>query len=201
MIDMNIENIKPTKEDFVVIKKKTIVMLAILIILGLITGLILSNFFIKEANQKIDKYNENIRKWYQKGNNSSSINNESAGNSHFNIYLKHLNFFDVIMLSLGIINICMTIFLLTGIILTYLKIFFKSKSPYIIGLIFVFIPLLIILLFLLNTLHALYFSSALHYSILGSALGFGVEGLGAIISIVSFIMTIGFCILFYLSNE
>ncbi len=201
MIDMNIENIKPTKEDFVVIKKKTIVMLVILIILGLITGLIISNFFIKEANQKIDKYNENMRKWYQGGNNSSSINNESAGNSHFNIYLKHLNFFDVIMLSLGIINICTTIFLLIGIILTYLKIFFKSKSSYIIGLIFVFIPLLIILLFLLNTLHALYFSSALDYSILGSALGFGVEGLGAIISIVSFIMTIGFCILFYLTNE
>ena len=209
---MNIEDIKPKKEDFLIIKKKTIVLLAILVILGFLVGLITSNLFINEANQKIDEYNENMREWYQNWNNSfwnnstwsnstSQIYDETTIFSNFNPYLKNLNYLDVIMLSLGIINICIAIFLLIGIIITYLGIFFKSKSPYIIGLIFVFLPLLIILLFLINTLHALYFSSALNYSVLGVALGFGVEGLGVLISIVSFFMTIGFCILFYLINE
>ncbi|PNX48547.1 MAG: hypothetical protein BV457_03465 [Thermoplasmata archaeon M9B1D] len=209
---MNIENIKPSKNDFVMIKKKTISILAILIILGLITGFILSTFFYNEANHKIDEYNDNMNKWFQMWNNSLSnnskfnnsspfISNQSTNYSFYNPYLKHLYPSDVILLTIGVLAICITIYLKIGIISAYLYIFFKSKSPYIIGLILVFIPLLIISLFLLNMLRALYYSSALEFSILASSLGFGVEGLAAIICIVTIIEIIGLSILFYLTNE
>lgn len=209
---MNIENLKPKKNDFITIKKETVAILALLIIFGLITGFILANFFYIEANQKIDEYNDNINKWFQIWNNSASNNsdwvnssspffNQSTNNNYYSPFLQSLTPFDVILLSIGVIAICITIYLKIGIISTYLYIFFKSKSPYIIGLILVFIPLIIISLFLLNMLRALYYSSALEFSILASSLGFGVDGLAAIICIVTLIEIIGLCILFYLTNE
>ena len=209
---MNIEGIKPKKNDFITIKKKTIVILTILIILGLITGLLLANFFYNEANQKIDDYNDNLSKIFQRWNNSvsnnseylnssSSINNQSTYNNYYDPFLKELVPSDVILLTIGVIGICIVIYLKIGIISAYAYIFLKSKSPYIISLILVFIPLIIISLFLLNILRALYYSSALEFSILASALGFGVEGLAAIIGIVSLIEIIGLCLLFYLTNE
>jgi hypothetical protein len=209
---MNIENIKPNKNDFITIKKKTLVILSILIILGLITGLILSDFFYNEANQKIDDYNENMREWYQKwdnsssnnsewSNSSSSINDESTDNFGYDPYLKKLTPSDVILATIGVIGVCITIYLLIGILITYLYIFFKSKSPYIVGLILVFLPLLILSLFLINTIRALYYSSALKYSILGSALGLGIDGLQLLFCIVSIIEIFGLIILFYLTNE
>ncbi len=207
---MNIEDLKPKKNDFITIKKKTVFILAILIILGLITGFILANFFYNETNYKIDEYNNNMNKWFETWNSSSnnsgwfnsssSINNQSKYNN-YNPFLKNLTPSDVILLSIGVILICITIYLKIGIISTYLYVFFKSKSPYIIGLILVFIPLIIISLFLLNMLRALYYSSALEFSILASALGFGVEGLAAIICIVTLIEIFGLSILFYLTNE
>ena len=209
---MNIEEIKPKKNDFITIKKKTIVILSILIILGLITGLLLANFFYNEANQKIDDYNDNLNKMFQRWNNSfsnnsewfnssSSNHNQSIYNDYYDPYLKNLVPSDVILLTIGVIGICIAIYLKIGIISSYLYIFLKSKSPFIISLLLVFIPLFIISLFLLNILRALYYSSALEFSILASALGFGVEGLAAIIGIVSLIEIIGLCLLFYLTNE
>lgn len=204
---MNIEDIVPKKNDFIIVKKKTIAVITILIVLGLITGLILSNFFYIEANQKIDDYNEYIREEYQIWNNSkwfnssSSINNDTAWWSDYDFYLKTLTRSDVIMPSLGVISICIAIYLLVGLIMAYINIFLRSKSSYIAGLMFVFVPLLIISLFLLNTLRALYFSSAMPHSILGSALGFGIDGLGGIISILSLFEIIGFSILLYLTME
>jgi len=209
---MNIENIKPPKNDFMIIKKKTIGMLAILIILGLITGFILSTFFYNDANQKIDEYNNNMNKWFQMWNNSISnnsiynnsspfVNNQSTNNNFYHPYLKNVTPSDVILITLGVLAICVTIYLKIGIISSYLYIFFKSKSPYIVGLILVLFPLLIISLFLLNMLRALYYSSALEFSILASSLGFGVQGLAAIICIVTVIEIIGLSILFYLTNE
>ena len=209
---MDIENIKPVKNDFVIIKKKTIAILSFLIILGLISGFILSIIFYDEANHKIDEYNDNMNKWFQLWNNSLSNNSErsnsssyiydqSINNSFYDPYLKNLTPSDVILLSICVICICIAVYIKIGIVSAYLYIFFKSKSPYIIGLILVFLPLLIISLFLLNMLRALYYSSALEFSILASSLGFGVEGLAAVICIVTLIEIIGLSILFYLTNE
>lgn len=204
---MKVENIKPVKNDFITIKKKTMGILAILIILGLITGFILANFFYNEANQKIDEYNDNMSKWLQIWDNSSSnnsssyINNQSTNNTYYNPYIKNITPSDVILLTISVIAVSIVIYLKAGIISAYLYIFFKSKSPYILSLILVFIPLLIVSLFLLNMLRALYYSSALEFSILASSLGFGVQGLAAIICTVTLIEIFGLSILLYLTNE
>jgi hypothetical protein len=219
---MNIEDIKPKKNDFIIVKKKTIAVITILIVLGFITGFLLSHFFSVEANQRIDDYNERMKKFYQNWNQyswnnsywnntnsnnswwsnwSSSNNNDSTGWYGYDPYLKNLNPSDVLMPSIGVVSICIAIFLLIGLIIAYIRIFLVSKSSYMAGLMFVFIPLLIISLFLVNTLRALYFSSAMPHSILGSALGFGIDGLGGIISILSLFEIIGFTILLYLTME
>jgi hypothetical protein len=47
----------------------------------------------------------------------------------------------------------------------------------------------------------LYFSSAFKHDFISNALGFGIGGLGSIISILSIFEIIGLTIMFYLANE
>ena len=219
---MDIESIKPKKTDFVMVNKKTIIVISTLIILGFITGLILSNLFYIEANQKIEDYNENMSEWYDKWddyswynsswgnfswNNSSLENstgseyNESLFSSSYNPYLKKLTLSDVILPSLGVISCCISAYLLIGLIVIYIGVFLQSGSSFITGLLFVFIPLFIITVFFVNTLRSLYYSSAFQYDFIGNALGFGIDGLGGIISIISLFEIIGLSILIYLTME
>jgi hypothetical protein len=219
---MDIERIKPKKTDFVMIGKKTIYVLSVLIILGLVTGLILSNFFYAEANQKIDNYNEKMREWYENWSNYSWCNyswsNTSWGNyssdssslsgsnqssywPNYDPYLKKLTPSDVILPSLGVISCCISAYLLVGLIVIYIRVFLQSGSSFITGLLFVFIPLFIITIFFVNTLRSLYFSSAFQFDVIGNALGFGIGGLGGIISIISLFEIIGLSILIYLTME
>lgn len=53
------------------INKKSITIITILIILGLITGLVLSAIFVEEANQKVSKYNKKMQEWQSQWDNSS----------------------------------------------------------------------------------------------------------------------------------
>jgi hypothetical protein len=151
--------------------------------------------------------------WYQEWDNNSWFNSNSSFNfsnvsndynsdwSRFDPYLDHLSSSEIFLPSLGVISICITIYLLFGLIVSYIRIFLMTKSSYIQGLMFILIPLFIIQLFLLNTLRSLYFSSAFKYDYLGNALGFGIGGLGSIISILSIFEIIGLTIMFYQANE
>ena len=214
---MNKEDMANEK-NFTVINKKTVLLITVLIALGIITGIILSNFFIIDANQKIEDWNENIEEWYENsgnfswGNwsnctgNNSGFNNTSnnanmSNHNKFDFNLKPISFEDVILQSIGVISICITSYLLLGLMITYVKIFLDTRSQYILGLLFVLVPLFVISLFFLNTLRSLFFSAALKYSILESLLGFGVLGLGGIITILSIFEIIGFVILLVLSRQ
>ena len=210
------------------INKRTIGIISILIVLGLITGIILSNFFIIEGNEKIGEYNENIREWNRRWENSSwsgfnwskwwnnsnftngswgnySWNNSSNNNtfnwSNYDPFLDTIETTNVIFPSIGVIFLSITSFVLVGLIVTYGKIYYHSKSRYIIGLELVFISLFIISLFFINILRALYYASVVEYDYIGPILGFGVGGLGFMFIVLSIIELFGLIILFYLSNE
>jgi uncharacterized membrane protein SpoIIM required for sporulation len=107
--------------------KKAIRMIVILFILGIITGLLFSYVFINEANQRIENY-ENRDKPFPK-------------NGDFNP--EPLTLSDIIMPSIGVIIVCISTFLLLGLIIVYIKIFLTTSSKYIVGLLFFLIPLFI----------------------------------------------------------
>jgi cytochrome b subunit of formate dehydrogenase len=65
------KKIKVDDEDHQSINKKSIIFIAILLVLGLITGLILSALFIEEANQKIDQHNQRVKELSSYWENSS----------------------------------------------------------------------------------------------------------------------------------
>ena len=57
-------NNEPNKnENKTNLNKKSILFITVLIVLGIITGIILSTFFIVEANHKIEDYNRGINEW------------------------------------------------------------------------------------------------------------------------------------------
>jgi magnesium-transporting ATPase (P-type) len=162
--------------------KKAIRMILILIALGIITGLMLSYVFINEANHRI----ENIDRFVPK-------------NGDFNP--KPLLLSDVILPSIGVIIVCISTFLLLGLIVVYFKIFLTSNSKYVMGLLFFLTPLFIKSIFSVNTLGSLFVSPAIPYKHIRESIGFGFGGLGGVIILVSIFEIIGLSILLYLSSE
>ncbi len=165
--------------------KKAIRMILILIVFGIITGLILSFVFINEANQRI----ENIE----------NIDRPFPMNGGFNT--EPLSVSDIILPSMGVIIVCISTFLLLGLILVYFKIFLTTSSKYIIGLLFFLTPLFIQSIFSINTLRSLFVESAIPYMHIRESIGFGFGGLGGILIMVSIFEIIGLSILLYLSSE
>ena len=210
---------------------KPIYLIVGLIILGIIVGLFVSNYFIIDANESINDWNKNIDEWrgkwenYSWGNhswgnfswgNSSNFNKTSNTSNTSNTtiqdhnqsnwtgfyeYLTPLTINDVILPIITTILLCISSFFLIALIVTYTKIYLNTKSKYILGLMFVLIPLLVVSIFLIRVVKSLFFSSALEYSMISTFLGFGISGLGGMLRIISVFMIIGLSILLYLSNQ
>jgi len=173
------------EEKNLIYNKKALKIILILIILGVTTGLILSAVFIDEANQRIvDMEDRDI-----------------PFNPFENFNPQSLTTSDIILPSLGVIIICISIYLLIGLIFIYIKIFLKTSSKYIVGLLFFLTPLFIQSILSVNTLRSLFVSSAIPYTHIRESIGFGFGGLGGIIVVVSIFEIIGLSILLYLSTE
>jgi hypothetical protein len=179
MKDMQLNNDKVP-----VYNKKAVMIIIVLFILGIITGILLSSFFINEANQKINKF-------------------EYGGKVIIDPDFKsgRLMLSDIFIPSIGVIIVCISMFLLFGLIVIYIKIFLTTNSKYIVGLLFIFIPLSIKAIFSVNTLRSLFVSPAIPYFHIKESIGFGFGGLGGILIMVSIFEIIGLSILLYLSSE
>lgn len=165
--------------------KKAIKMIVILVILGIITGSLLSLVFINEANLRIEDMQDRHKPFYMEED----------------ITLEPLTFMDSIIPSIGVIIVCISTFLLLGLIIVYLKVFLTTNSKYIVGLLFFLIPLFIQSIFSINTLRSLFVSPAIPYFNIKENFGFGFGGLGGILIMVSIFEIIGLSILLYLSAE
>ena len=166
--------------------KRAIRTIVLLVILGVITWLILSYIFVNEANERIA----------DRGVWSKPFRNE---NITFNP--QPLTISDIILPTIGVIIVCISAFLLFGLIVVYIKIFLKTSSKYIVGLLFFLTPLFIQSIFSVNTLRSLFVSSAIPYPGIRESVGFGIGGLGGILVMVSIFEIIGLSILLYLSSE
>ncbi len=173
-------------EKIPVYNKKAIFLIISLIVCGIIFGLILSNFFVIEANERIERFNEETEPyWHQPPN----FNQEPLSTS------------DIILPTLGVIIVCIATFLLIGLVAVYIKIFLKSNSKYIVGLLFFLFPLLIQSIFSINTLRSLFVSPAIPFQNIRESVGFGLGGLGGILVVISLFEIVGLSILLYLSAE
>lgn len=179
------KNIPIHEEDVSTINKNAIKLIVILIILGTITGLILSSLFVTEANQRI----ENIGEW----------NKPLPPDAEYEP--EQLTISDIILPSIGVIIVCICAYFLLGLIIVYIKIFLKSSSKYIVGLLFFLTPLFVQSIFSINTLRSLFVSSAIPYFHIRESIGFGFGGLGGILVMLSIFEIVGLSILLYLSNE
>ena len=162
--------------------KKSLIFISILIICGIVTGIILSGLFMIEANENIGKWKED--RWFPQDNE-----------------IEPLIFSDIIIPSIGVVIVCISTYLLIGLIIVYIKIFLKTSSQYIVGLLFFLIPLFIQSIFSLNTLRSLFVSSAIPIRPIKESIGFGIGGFGGILVILSIFEIIGLAILLYLSSE
>ena len=169
--------------------KKAIRLIVVLFIGGIALGLILSSVFITEANDKIQETAHAIEDYF--------------GFIPEFIRTTPLTTSEIILPTLGVIVVCISMFLLIGLIAVYFKIFAKTKSKYIIGLFFVLVPLFIESIFLVYTLRSLFASAAIPAipPDPGVNIGFEMGGLGQILVIVTLFENIGLAILLYLSNE
>jgi hypothetical protein len=164
--------------------KKAVMIILICIVCGIITGLILSNFFVNETNDTIKNWQSYPRQAQR-----------------FNIRSEPLTTAEIIVPTSGVIIVCIATFLLIGLIIVYMKIFLTSSSRYIVGLLFFLIPLLIQAIFSINVLRSLFLSQAFSDIQYRNILGFGASGLGGILVIVSIFEIFGLSILLYLSSE
>ena len=174
------------EENIPAYNKTAITMILILVICGTITGLILSTIFINEANQRIEHMEEGYRPNFD---------------FNFDFDPQPLTTSDVILPSLGVVIVCISAYLFVGLIIIYIKIFLKTSSKYVAGLLFFLTPLFLQSIFSINTLRSLFVSSAIPYMHIRESIGFGFGGLGGIIVLVSIFEIIGLTILLYLSSE
>jgi len=165
---------------------KAIRLLIALVISGIVLGLILSNIFIVETNERIQYFADEFGTYVP---------------PNFPFRVTPLTSSEIFLPTLGVIIVCITMFLLIGLFVVYFKVFAKTKSKYIIGLLFVLIPLFIESIFLVNTLRSLFVSAAIPFGCIRESIGFEMGGLGQILVIVSLFESIGLCILLYLSTE
>jgi len=182
-------NDAPIKEEKIsTYNNKSIVLLILLIIGGIVLGLILSSIFISEANDRIEHFNDEF--------------NDGIPPGFPEIRVSPLTTAEVFLPTLGVIAVCISILLLVGLIAVYFKVFVKTKSKYIIGLLFFLIPLFIQSIFSVSTLRSLFVSPALPFGHgIRESIGFEWGGLGQILVVVSIFESIGLSILLYLSNE
>ena len=181
--------------------KKSIGLIGGLVIAGIITGLILSTVFVNEANDRIREFNDQFG---QEGSSGTiQIPPSTTEGSGFGtiIQIRPLTTEDIVFPMLGVIIVCISVFLLIGLIAVYMKIFMKTKSRYVAGLLFFLAPLLLQSIYSVNVLRSLFFSAFIPFGGIGESVGFGFGGLGSILVIVSLFEIFGLSILLYLSNE
>jgi uncharacterized membrane protein len=97
--------------------------------------------------------------------------------------------------------VCIIAFLLIGLLAVYFKIFLKSTSKYVAGLLFFLIPLFVHSIFSINALRSLFLSPAIPCHHIRESVGFGFGGLGGTLAILSVFEIIVLNILLYLSTE
>jgi hypothetical protein len=166
---------------------KAIQLLIVLFIGGIVLGLILSNIFVTEANDRIQHFYDEFGPFVP---------------PDFPFRVTPLTPSEIFLPTLGVIIVCISMFLLIGLIAVYFKVFAKTKSKYVAGLLFFLVPLFIQSIFLVNTLRSLFVSSAIPFGYgFRESIGFEWGGLGQILVIVSLFEIIGLSILLYLSNE
>ena len=165
--------------------KKAIRLIVILIILGIITGGLLSIVFLNEANLRIENIGTRDKPFYLQDD----------------IDLEPLTYSDIIIPSIGVVIVCISTYFLLGLIVVYLKIFFTTNSKYIVGLLFFLIPLFFKSIFSVNTLRSLFITSAHPEFPFRETIGFGIGGFGGILIMLSVFEIIGLSILLYLSTE
>jgi hypothetical protein len=177
----------PIKDDALpTINKKSIALILGLTLAGILTGVMLSTVFVEEANQMIQDF----------------INEFGPGlPPGYTFQIEPLTLGQIIYPALGVIVVCICVFFLIGLIAVYLKIFVKTKSKYVLGLLLFLGPLLAQSIYSVNTVRSLFVSSAIPFGRIRESIGFGFGGLGGIIVIVSFFEIFGLSILLYLSNE
>lgn len=166
--------------------KKAIILILSLVVCGIITGIILSSYFVNEANERIKRFDEETR---------------PPNFQDFMYTAEPLTTSDIILPSIGVIIVCITTFFLIGLIVVYIKIFLKSSSKYIVGLLFFLFPLMIQSIFSVNTLRSLFVSSAIPFPHIRESIGFGIGGLGGILVVLSLFEIVGLSILLYISTE
>jgi hypothetical protein len=159
--------------------KKMLKLISVLVACGIFVGLILSYFFVDEANNQI------------------------IGGPGIYFRVNPLTSSEILFPSLGVIIICISMFLLIGLIAVYIKVFVKTGSKYIAGLLFFLAPLFVQSIFSIITLRSLFISAAIpnQFQQLRESIGFGVGGFGGILVILSIFEIIGLTILLYLSTE
>lgn len=175
--------------------KKAIKLILILIICGIIAGILLSSIFVSEANYRI----EHPEEFFKPRNQPFKNNTNDSRFTDFFLENEPLTTYEIILPSTGVTIVCISTFLLIGLIAIYIKIFLTTNSRYIIGLLFFLTPLLIQSLFFLNALRSLFISVKLPE--FRDALGFGFGGLGGMLVFISIFEIIGLTILLYLSSE
>jgi hypothetical protein len=180
-------NETPIKEEKIpTYNKKAIGLLIVLVIGGVVLGLILSNIFVTETNERIQHFNDEFGDYIP---------------PDFPFRVTPLTTAEVFLPTLGMIVVCISMFLLIGLIAVYFKVFAKTKSKYIAGLLFFLVPLFIQSIFSVSTLRSLFVSPAIPFGDIRETIGFEWGGFGQILVVVSIFESIGLSILLYLSNE
>jgi hypothetical protein len=181
-------NENPIKEEKIpTYNKKAIHLVITLIIGGIVLGLILSNIFVTEANDRIQHFADEFGTYVP---------------PDFPFRVTPLTTSEIFLPTLGVIVVCISMFLLIGLIAVYFKIFAKTKSKYIAGLLFFLVPLFFQSIFSVSTLRSLFVSPAIPFGHgIRESIGFEWGGLGQILVVVSIFESIGLSILLYLSSE
>ena len=181
-------NENPIKEEKIpTYNKKAIPFVITLVIGGIVLGLILSNIFVTEANDRIQHFADEFGTYVP---------------PDFPFRVTPLTTSEIFLPTLGVIVVFISLFLLIGLIAVYFKIFAKTKSKYIAGLLFFLVPLFFQSIFSVSTLRSLFVSPAIPFGHgIRESIGFEWGGLGQILVVVSIFESIGLSILLYLSSE
>ncbi|HVQ00550.1 MAG TPA: hypothetical protein VMT57_03450 [Candidatus Thermoplasmatota archaeon] len=174
-----IKEIPITDEKIPTHTKKALKLIVPLVLCGVVVGLLLSYFFVNEANDQI------IR----------------GPGIYFRV--NPLTTEEIILPAVGVVAVCISMFLLIGLIAVYIRVFVKTGSKYIAGLLFFLAPLFVQSILSINTLRSLFISAAIpdQFQPIRESIGFGIGGFGEILVIISLFEIIGLSILLYLSTE
>jgi hypothetical protein len=154
-------------------KKKALVLIFFLLIVGFILGIALARGSYSRALDRIQSVDPELEL------------ESSAVASH----------------NFGIIVISIVIILLFALIVVYINVFRKTKSQFILGLLFFLCPLVIRSIIALPVIHSLLVVSSVTLSTTRELFGVSSEGFGAVV-VIYFLFEIGaMSILLYLSME